>query len=395
LTGLDGNDLLKGGEGNDSLRGDGDSDILDGGNGIDTAQYWNASSSVEVDLSITSQYTVGAGYDTLLNIENLNGSAFNDTLIGNATANALFGGKGSDLLKGNDGNDNLWGNEGNDVLDGGSGVDYAQYWNATAGVIIDLSLTAGQDTKSAGFDTLVNIENINGSAFNDILTGNALNNTLLGGGGNDTLNGGDGNDSLRGDAGDDAINGGNGSDTAHYWNATAGVTVNLARTNAQNTVGAGIDTLLNIENVNGSGFNDILIGNALNNVLLGGGGNDSLNGSLGSDVLTGGQGKDSFFFNSALGSSNKDIITDFTVVDDTIKLENSVFTALISTGELAANAFKMIGNGNTVDSDDHILYNTVTGGFSYDVDGSGSAAAVLVAIIGKGLAVTEADFVVI
>jgi len=71
------------------------------------------------------------------------------------------------------------------------------------------------------------------------------------------------------------------------------VTVSLALAGAQNTVGAGIDTLINFEDLTGSGFNDILTGNALANLLTGGAGNDSLDGGDGSDTLLGGNGGDS------------------------------------------------------------------------------------------------------
>jgi Ca2+-binding RTX toxin-like protein len=72
------------------------------------------------------------------------------------------------------------------------------------------------------------------------------------------VTGNDGNDVLEGGAGNDTLNGGNGLDTASYTSATAAVTVNLATTTAQNTVGAGTDTLVSIENVKGSAFNDTL-----------------------------------------------------------------------------------------------------------------------------------------
>ncbi|MDD2722589.1 MAG: calcium-binding protein [Methylovulum sp.] len=396
IYGLAGNDTLNGQGGNDSLRGDSGNDVIDGGNGVDTAQYWTATSGVAVSLEVTAaQNTLGAGLDTLGNIENISGSGFNDTLTGNAFANSLSGGNGNDTLRGDDGNDGLLGGDGNDVLDGGNGIDTAHYWTAGAGVTVNLGLTAAQNTVGAGLDTLGNIENIVGSGFNDTLTGNALGNALFGQTGDDKLSGGDGNDSLLGGLGNDVLDGGNGSDWAQYWAATAGVAVNLGLAVAQNTFGAGIDTLSNFENVNGSGFNDILIGNALGNVLIGGKGNDTLLGGLGNDVLTGGLGQDAFGFNTALGINNKDTIADFNVADDTIKLENGIFTALTSTGVLAETAFKIIGNGNSVDGDDHILYNTVSGGLFYDADGNGASVAVLISLIGKGLAITQADFWVV
>jgi Ca2+-binding RTX toxin-like protein len=152
--------------------------------------------------------------------------------------------------------------------------------------------------------------------------------------------------------------------------------------------------LSHIEEVNGSAYNDTLTGDAANNVLLGGAGNDVLDGGLGADVLTGGLGQDRFLFDTALSLANRDIITDFSVPNDSIQLDQRIFTEL-AIGHLANTAFKVVGIGNVVDSNDHILYNIVSGGVFYDADGSGVAAAVLVALIGRGLNVSAADFTVV
>ncbi|HBR68800.1 MAG TPA: hypothetical protein DEA55_05425, partial [Rhodospirillaceae bacterium] len=84
-----------------------------------------------------------------------------------------------------------------------------------------------------------------------------------------------GNDTLDGGAGDDILDGGTGIDRALYNAASSAVTVSLAITAAQNTLGAGIDTLLDIENLTGSGFNDTLTGNSGDNSIDGGSGNDT------------------------------------------------------------------------------------------------------------------------
>ncbi|MBT9096946.1 hypothetical protein KFZ76_04360 [Methylovulum psychrotolerans] len=395
LSGLGGNDTLYGGDGNDVLNGGAGDDVLDGGDGVDTVLYGSAMTGVFVNLNLTvQQNTVGGGKDTLLAIENINGSPYNDTLIGTAANNILLGGAGNDTLSGGAGDDILTGGLGNDVLNGGNGVDTVLYGTATAGVTVNMSLTSQQETGGAGSDTLLAIENINGSFFNDTLTGDAGNNILSGDVGDDQLYGGDGNDSLIGGLGDDVLNGGAGFDVAQYYTATAGVTVDLALTASQNTGGAGWDTLSHIEEVNGSAYDDTLTGNAANNDLYGGAGNDVLDGGLGVDVLTGGLGQDSFLFDTALSSANRDIITDFSVPNDSIQLDHRIFTEL-AIGHLANTTFKVIGIGNVVDSNDHILYNIISGGVFYDADGSGVGAAVLVALIGRGLDVSAADFMVV
>ena len=112
--------------------------------------------------------------------------------------------------------------------------------------------------------------------------------------------------------------GGAGIDTVSYANATAGVTVNLATTSAQNTGGAGSDTLSGFENLTGSASNDRLTGTTAANVLTGLAGNDTLNGGsgadtliggMGSDTLTGGSGNDIFVFGP--GEASGDTIIDF------------------------------------------------------------------------------------
>ncbi len=108
------------------------------------------------------------------------------------------------------------------------------------------------------------------------------------------------------------------------------------------------------------------------------------------NVLTGGIGKDSFKFTT---TGHIDTITDFSVIDDTIILENAVFAALTTTGKLAASQFR-IGT-NALDADDFIIYNNATGVLLYDGDGNGAGAAVQIATLTGGLSMTNADIVVI
>ena len=103
---------------------------------------------------------------------------------------------------------------------------------------------------------------------------------------------------------------------------------------------------------------------------------DLIVGGLGNDTLTGGAGTDTFFFNAALnGTTNVDTITDFSVADDTFRLENTgFFTALTATGTLAATAF--VVGAAAADALDRIIYNSSTGIVSYDSDGTGANAAI-------------------
>ncbi len=170
------------------------------------------------------------------------------------------------------------------------------------------------------------------------------------------------------------------------------ITFSLANAGAVETL-----TLTGSLSIRGTGntYNNTLTGNAGANVLDGGAGadNDMLNGGTGKDTLTGGAGKDTFFFNAALSAANSDKINDFSVADDTVRLENAAFTALKATGALASAAFYVGAAAH--DASDRIIYNKTTGALSYDSNGNAAGGAVQFATLAKGLALTNADFVVV
>lgn len=135
----------------------------------------------------------------------VNAGAGDDNVQGSSQGDILSGGEGNDTLRGKEGDDALNGGNGADLIDGGAGVDTVFYLgDATKkqGVIVDLSLGKGQGADAEG-DTLIDVENVQGSAFDDILSGNAGDNVLEGGEGNDILSGGGGYDALRGNEGAD------------------------------------------------------------------------------------------------------------------------------------------------------------------------------------------------
>jgi len=139
----------------------------------------------------------------------IKGYSGDDVLIGGFGNDYLDGGADDDILYGADGMDVLSGGRGNDRLDGGKGFDKAIFGNANNR--IDLRSTRAQYT-GEGFDTLINIEAVNGGGGDDLIIGNALGNLLEGAAGNDKLYGLDGNDRLDGGRGDDDLIGGLGQD---------------------------------------------------------------------------------------------------------------------------------------------------------------------------------------
>lgn len=264
------------------------------------ASFVLSAESVKIDLinSSTIASTVQATLIdaaqnlTLLGINNISGTGNNlaNIITGNIGHNLLVGEGGGDTLFGGSGNDTLRGGLGADTLNGGSGIDTAGYGTATSGVTVSLASGMGSAGEAMG-DKLVDVENVNGSPYSDVILGSAIANVLCGYGGDDALLGGGGADYLDGGSGQ--------WDRAGYGTATSAVVVSLAT--GKGTLGDALgDTLINIECLGGSNFNDQLTGNSLANILCGNGGND---------VLAGGAGADRFDFNStAFGS---DSITDF------------------------------------------------------------------------------------
>ena len=268
------------------------SDILnvDGGAGFDTIDFVGAATGITLFLDQTTSHTIDGRSVSLRNVEGVVGSNHADLLVDSA---------GGDHIQGGAGDDSIYSlaasTGGSDVFEGGSGSDFMTYQDAAGAVYVSLAVTTAQHTGAAGTDTLSGFETLIGSGYGDILTGSSF---------NDALGGYFGDDVLEGLGGNDLIDGGNGFDTARYTNATAGVTVSLAISSAQNTGGAGTDTLASIENLVGSAFADTLRGSAGTNRLAGG---------RGGDTLTGGTGADVFAYASTLDSTAGafDRITDF------------------------------------------------------------------------------------
>jgi len=282
----------------------------------------------------------GVGADTILG--DFDGSDFDDSiwglggddsLTGASGDDNLYGGVGNDTLNGGTGDDYLDGNEGNDTLHYTSGTDTLEGGNGNDVVIMTGSGDAFGSSFSGGdgYDVIHMGEfyNFYFGGFEEYYLGNLSNeftvtdewdeiiygeggdDRVSGNGGNDRLYGGDDNDVLIGGEGDDLLHGGDGTDTASYFDAGGAVTVNLT-SGPQDTIGAGRDRLVSIENLEGSEFNDALTGNGQANRLIGGAGDDVLKGGNGDDVLVGGIGADLLY-----GGAGADIIVLTSLADST------------------------------------------------------------------------------
>ncbi len=150
-----------------------------------------------------AQDTGGGGSDILISIEDVSGSELNDLILGSGANESLHGGGGDDIIHAGDGNDVLLGDglpiQGNDELDGGNGADTVDYNFRDLrieGVAVNLTSGQGGTLSGGETDTLVDIENVVGTAFGDQISGDIKANVLTGNGGSDTLTGGAGADTF-------------------------------------------------------------------------------------------------------------------------------------------------------------------------------------------------------
>ena len=135
LFGSGGLDNLQGGNGNDVLEGGAAADVLDGGAGTDVASYRNSTGGITLDLITPGNSSGDAAGDTLTGVENIWGTAFNDTIRSNISGGGqVYGFEGNDILAGSSGNDVFYGGTGADTITTGAGADdvfFLSYRNHT------------------------------------------------------------------------------------------------------------------------------------------------------------------------------------------------------------------------------------------------------------------------
>lgn len=327
LTGNALANVITGGSGNDVLEGLGGGDVLNGGDGNDTASYEHAAAAVRVNLSTFGALGDAAG-DTYISIENVKGSAFNDSITGDDNANILDGGAGDDAINGGAGDDTLLGGAGDDQLGGGSGND-----TIVGGVGNDAIFgEEGNNQLSGGDgnDVLVSgagNDIIGGDAGNDRINAGSGDDVIFGGAGDDELGGGAGNDIIVGDAGEDALFGEAGDDKMNGGDS--------------NDIVLGGD---GNDEVGGGAGSDYVSGGAGDDTVFGESGSDVLDGGTGNDILVGGSGDDLFVFR---GGDGADLIVDFTAggAEDRMLL---IDTGLHSFADVqAASSFDAV-TGTTV-----------------------------------------------
>lgn len=434
ISGDRGSDTLEGGKGDDILIGGEGRDVLMGGEGDDTYVLddpfdkivdSSGNDTVMIRFQISS-YILNGGVDNA----DISGNAAITSLTGTTAGNLLIGNNSGNVLSAQAGNDTIVGGSGNDTINGGTGLDVVDYSSIDQSLTVNLVQNSATSA-STGNDSLVGIEVVVAGSADDYLVGNTSANTLIGGDGDDVLSGGAGVDSLSGGEGRDVYlmlgsdhsaseitdEGSTGVDEIRFASVTAGQTLSVFAGDrgiesvviGTGTAAAAVTTATTALNVNaaaalsalfvvGNDGANVLTGSALNDTITGNGGSDTLSGGLGLDTLTGGPGADVFRFATALnGSTNVDVITDFSIIQaDKIQLENSgdgLFNAIAQTGSLLPAAF-VSGQAFTAASQ-RIRYDAGSGNLFYDADGHGNAAELLFARLAVGLSITASQFSVI
>lgn len=304
------------------------------------------------DYTYTGQYPSGFVLDTTPNENIIYTGKHGSTVFGGLSNDTIYGNIGNDTLNGDKGNDTLSGGAGSNTLDGGDGTadtvsyDFVTKYsddfifansiapNDAKGVVVDLQtasatgqtmydatadITTGESLLNIS-DTLLAIEYVIGSKYDDTIRGDSGNNKLMGGEGNDTLegrggadwlDGGAGNDWLIGSTNDYMIDGGDNNDTVDFSSNSNGieVTLNNSANGTIKNIGAAAATTIikNVENVAGTQYKDIMTGDNSNNLLIGGYDHTAVAVTAADDTISGGAGADTIV---------GDVMIDSVIVED-------------------------------------------------------------------------------
>ena len=426
LSGSQFSDNLTGDANNNELQGNFGADFIDGGAGSDTATFlFRNGEGVTANLTTGRAIDGSGATDTLVSIENLRGTSGNDTLTGDSGVNTIDSGRGTDIVFASAGNDLLIGGFGGssssefnqfdysagstaltvnlgvsdafgtatsaefgtdviqvaDRIIGGTGNDVftaGTLHSGNFGTFIAFEGLGGDDTITGNGNTRVEYRRSPGVTV-DLEAGTALDgfggtDTLIGvnqvrtSNSDDTLLGSNGADfeQFRARGGDDFIDGRGGlKDEVRYTGAETGITIDLS-TGATVTFAdgfGGTDTITNIERLRGSGFRDVLTGDANANRLRGESGDDSLFGNAGNDELQGGNGDDFLDggagADSLFGGSGDDRIV-FDAADTTVDGGSGSDTLVVS-------------GGITINTGNPTTFPDVTDNFeAFDLDGGGN-----------------------
>jgi hemolysin type calcium-binding protein len=258
-----------------TFEGMGGNDVITG-NGNTQVSYLNATAAVTVDLAVgTATGDASVGTDTFTGVNRVRGSQYDDALLGSNAG----------------GVEQFSGGAGNDLIDGRGGTDRALYSSfvddtVTAGVTINLAAGTVTGDASIGIDTLRSIEFVRGSNFADVYDATGFTAGSTNAGSSGVNNSGAAFNEIEGMGGNDTITG-NGNTRIAFYNATAGVTVDIQTGTATGDASVGSDTFTNVSSIAGSQFADAFYGSnnpsQTSEQFEGRGGNDSFDGRGGFD----------------------------------------------------------------------------------------------------------------
>ena len=347
LTGSNGDDILGGTTGDNAI---------DGLGGTDSVSYADrtAGQDIVATLGGTGGQTGTGENDSFTNVENLAGGAGDDTLTGDGAKNELRGNAGADTLSGLGDDDLLIPGIGAGTSTGGLGVDTVSFVDvppAGSGFTVVASLVTGTAVVLGVTQALVTVENLTGSAGDDLLTG---------------------------DGADNAFAGGGGIDTVAYSDRLAGSNVIASLLTGSGGVGAESDTFASIENLRGGAGDDVLTGNNNPNELRGGAGADTLDGAGDADLLFPGIGG-----GATQGGAGVDTVS-FADVPAAVSPTTTVNV------NLAAGTVQVLATAQTIDSVQHVIGSAgddvLTGSVANNVLDGGSGGTDVVSYVDRGAA---------
>ncbi|MDD3836055.1 MAG: hypothetical protein PHS42_11405, partial [Sulfurimonas sp.] len=362
LYGGDGYDMLYSGSGNDYIDGGGDTDTVNyqnvkgKGDNTDTVYTGSTTSSHNGGISVTSDYVANgvtvrldrpdtieedfatfinksgeSKEDTLISIEDVVGSNYDDAIFGSSSTNYIEGMGGNDLIFSGGGINFIDGGDGSDKISynakdyknaAGSlqNTNYIDYLNSIDGI----NVTLGNDfvmirerngaNKDRLIDLVKNIEEVSGTKGNDYIRGTSKAEKFWGNDGDDYIRPGGGIDYSWGGAGTDYIELYDDGLIAGYCilKLTDEGTIFHSQDATQRDAGTwtegynahgGINYAYEFEGFGGSNYADTMFGNIHDNVLNGHGGDDIIHGIGGNNVIRGGSGADTIY-----GGDGADII---------------------------------------------------------------------------------------
>lgn len=313
IIGDQNNNVLYGEDGDDILIGMGGDNILDGGAGVNTASYVNSTSGISADLTTNTVSNGFGGTDSLIDIQNIIGSDFDDQIVSGNGSSYIQAGAGNDrlivggnessraILDGGIGDDLFIAGYGYNAFIGGGGIDTVDYSHALSAINISLKDSRAYINGFGGIDQFDGISGIIGSAFDDRIELGANDAIIHAGAGNDLI--------IAGSGGNNMIDGGTGINTLDYSNVSSAINLSLNQGMATNNGAGGQDTLANIHNLIGSAWNDVIEGDDSNNTISTGTGDDRVYGSKGNDIIDGGIGSNTLDYSRLSEAVSVNMVT--------------------------------------------------------------------------------------